>query len=282
MATIVTALMYSGQMDPAWELTTEQEKNLEELIGEEKKITLDLSALSLGLLGYRGFIVETTKETNIIPNKLFCFDGIIDTAEQSSMNFVDKDSKLESFLLETGKEHLNEIETSYISSEISKNSAKGPASINRSIELLAVPPYNPGKWNHNSHILRNNNCYNYANDKITNTFAQPGLGSGVRWSALVCNNVGSAAQRDGQRPSGRPTSTPTRGHYIALVIAPNYDYHWYRLDRNNMWSHKPGGTPSKNTDNSGRLIHDPSTCNRGPYTHFCGYYHCIPAQTRIR
>lgn len=282
MATTVTALMYSGLEDPSWELTPEQEANLEHLFGAEKEVTFEQSALSFGLLGYRGFIIETKKETEVMPYKLFCFDGIIDTADQTSTNFIDKGSELESFLLDTGKGHLNEIETGFISAEISKNASRGPASINKSFELLAVPPFNPGKWNNDPNVRRRNNCYNYANDKITNTFAQPGRGSGLMFSALECGNVSSAAQRDGQKVSSKPSTTPAQGHYIALVVAPNYDYHWYRLDSNGMWSHKPGQTPAKNTDNAGRLISDPENCSRYPYTDFCGYFHCIPSQTTIR
>ena len=282
MATTVTALMYSGLEDPSWELTREQEEQLESIIGTDKSVTFEQSALSTGLLGYKGFIVETTKETKSIPYKLFCFDGIIDTADQTSSNFIDKDSELETFLLKTGESHLSENEIGYVSAELSKNSSIGTGSKNKSFELLAVPPFNPSKWNNNPNVRRRNNCYNYANDKITNTFAQPGRGSGSMFSAIDCSNVSAAAQRDGQKVSSRPTSTPSEGHYIALVVAPNYDYHWYRLDSNGMWSHKPGQTPAKNTDNAGRLISNPETCSRAPYTDFCGYFHCIPSKTTIR
>ena len=62
-----------------------------------------------------------------------------------------------------------------------------------------------------------------------------------------------------------------RGWYVALVIWPNVDYHWYRQDNVGCWSHKPGKTAARNTDNSGNRITDPRTCNRGGYTQFCGY-----------
>jgi len=130
-------------------------------------------------------------------------------------------------------------------------------------------------------IRTRNNCYNYANDKITYTFAQPGRGSGQMFTAIDCGNVGAAAQRDGQIPVASASSTPAQGHFIALVIWPGRDYHWYRLDSNAMWSHKPGQTPARNTDSSDRPISDPSSCDPGPYTAWCGYYHCIPANIRI-
>ena len=59
--------------------------------------------------------------------------------------------------------------------------------------------------------------------------------------------------------------------YMALAIWPDTDYHFYRLDSNMLWSHKPGKTEVKNTDNSGNLITDPKTADRGEYTIFAGY-----------
>ena len=37
-----------------------------------------------------------------------------------------------------------------------------------------APDYFPSSWNGIPDRLKNNNCYNYANDKATGTFAQPG------------------------------------------------------------------------------------------------------------
>jgi len=287
MATIVTALMYSGKQNPTWELSEEQTKKLKEVLKEEKELTFEMSALSVGILGYKGFVIESLNEPTI-PLKTFCFDGIIDFADQTQINYIDKGSELESFLLETGSNSLTKLEQSYIESELSKNVKGGTASMNKSfkgtMEIFAVPPYDPGKWNIPS-VQRYNNCYNYANDKITNTFAQPGRGSGSTIADVLCNTVSSAAVRDGQISVSAASSTPMEGHFIALVSAniPTFqDYHWYRLDLNTMWSHKPGQTPAKNTDNSGRLISDPRTADRGPYTDFCGFFHCIPSRTTIR
>jgi hypothetical protein len=55
-------------------------------------------------------------------------------------------------------------------------------------------------------------------------------------------------------------------------MAPGYDYHWYRLDKDGMWSHKPGGTPARNTDNANNVIADPRVADRGPYVEFCGFF----------
>ncbi|HXB06600.1 MAG TPA: hypothetical protein VNW04_05785 [Puia sp.] len=284
MPTIITALLYSGRPDPSWELTNAQEEQLKKMLFEEKEKSPITSAFSLGLLGYRGFLVESIGNMEI-PKSTYVFDGLIDFPEQRSFTFIDKESKLEQFLLETSREHVDKEESKRILEEIEKNAAGGPAfltkEINKEFKPLVEPPYNPGKWNYEP-VLSHNNCYNYANDKITNTFAQPGLGSGQMYTALACGNVGPAAQRDGQIPVSNVSSTPAEGQYIALVVAPNSDYHWYRRDANGLWSHKPGRTPARNVDNSGNLIRDPRNCNRGPYTDFCGFYQSIPSRTRIR
>lgn len=281
MATIVTALLYSGRPNPTWELSSEEEDNLEALFIKDKGQTLELSAASLGILGYKGFIIESRNDSRSLPYKSFVFNGILDTLDASSANFIDNDSELENFLLATGSKILDFDEQSYINEEVRKNVFGGAASRNKSLTLLAAPPFNPAKWNKDPGVLRNNNCYNYGNDKITNTFAQPGRGSGTVISGLDCNNVSAAATRDGQISIPNVNSTPADGHYMALVIWPGRDYHWYRRDEGNYWSHKPGQTPARNTDNTGSAIISPEICDRGPYTIFCGYFHSIPSQTKI-
>ena len=68
--------------------------------------------------------------------------------------------------------------------------------------------------------------------------------------------------------------SPQRCHKVALVVAPGLDFHWYRLDDNGKWSHKPGNTKATNLDNLGNIIDDPRTADRGPYTQFCGCF-CV-------
>lgn len=134
-----------------------------------------------------------------------------------------------------------------------------------------TPAYEPAYWNSYNDILRNNNCYNYGNNKRTDTFAQPGRDSGQMASTMSCSAVTTAAVNDGvaQMPVGGCSNSETQ---IALVVAPGTDYHWYRKDSNGYWSHKPGGTPATNLDNSGNVITNPETADRGMYTDFCGYF----------
>ncbi len=138
---------------------------------------------------------------------------------------------------------------------------------------IMIPNYEPDYWNDDWFINDCNNCYNYSNNRRTNTFAQPGRASGQRYTSNTCENVGAAALRDGLEPcAGLTEPIPSGKARIALTIDPGSDYHWYREDRDKMWSHKPGKGTANNVDNSGKLISDPEKADRGKYTEFCGYF----------
>jgi hypothetical protein len=279
MSVTVTLHVFSGVPDPSWELTDAQVQELADRIGQLKQTTMLKPPGIIGGLGYRGFSINAVREKNLDPH-IYLHAGIVDL-DRFDLNRIADNADLETWLLSTGAQSVDPGVVTFVQSELTGHSKPiSPASA-PTFSIMTVPPYDPGKWNNDPSIRTRNNCYNYANDKITNTFAQPGRGSGQMFTAIDCGNVGAAAQRDGQIPVSSASSTPAQGHFIALVIWPGWDYHWYRLDSNAMWSHKPGQTPARNTDNSGRPISDPQNCDRGPYTVWCSYYHCIPANTRI-
>jgi hypothetical protein len=136
-----------------------------------------------------------------------------------------------------------------------------------------VSQFNPAFWNTPT-VQPYNNCYNYARNWRTNTFAQPGRAHGAQTSTMACNTVTTAAMADGlvKRCTCLPISEWPR-RLMALVIDPGWDYHWYRHQRGGFWGHKPGGTAARNVDNSSVIITNPETCNRGGYTDFCGYFY---------
>ena len=136
-----------------------------------------------------------------------------------------------------------------------------------------VSKFNPAFWNRPA-VQPYNNCYNYARNWRTDTFAQPGRAHGAMTHTMACPNVTTAAMADGlvKRCQCLPPSEYPR-RLMALVIAPGWDYHWYRHQRGGFWGHKPGGTAARNVDNGNVLIVNPETCNRGPYTEFCGYFY---------
>jgi len=277
MSVTVTLHIFSGRPDPAWELSDDQAQELVDRLNKIASTTLLKPPGLTGSLGYRGFSLTSAREKALDPH-IYIHGGIVDL-DRFDLNRVTDDADLELWLLATAGGAVSDDVRNAVQSELSGGLIKP---LTAPITPAFVPPYDPGKWNNDPNIRTRNNCYNYANDKITNTFAQPGRGSGQMYTAMDCGNVGSASQRDGQVPVGPPATTPAQGHYVALVIWPGNDFHWYRQDNNTRWSHKPGQTPARNTDNSGALISDPRNCNRGPYSNFCGFYHCIPANTRIQ
>lgn len=143
-------------------------------------------------------------------------------------------------------------------------------------------------WNSDPYVMDNNNCYNFAANYRSDTFAQPGRKANVEWTQLACGNspgqIGYAAAYDGFTLSCY-TSTQ---YYAALVIWPqdpsdpfSGDFHWYRLCANGHWCHKPGHTSARNYDDSFNWITNPQTCNRGPYTVFCSYRY-FPTNYTVR
>jgi hypothetical protein len=137
-----------------------------------------------------------------------------------------------------------------------------------------------------------NNCYNYATDIATNTFAQPGKLSGTRTKNDRCSNVLEAIVGDGLKWHGAELPAEGlpdegRGHYIALwtrLGSSDYesgDFHFARRDHNGLWSHKPGTWDVTNVDDSGALITNPSKANFSYYDAFCGYLTVVPSDVHI-
>eukprot|EP01137_Pigoraptor_chileana_P007622 Opistho-2@53443 len=147
-----------------------------------------------------------------------------------------------------------------------------------------VPVYDPSTDDAGCFISEQseNNCYDYGNDIATDTFAQPGRGSGHKWTANTCDAIQTAAVFDGLQWVGTtlPTDAPAKGHYVAMLIWPDTNFHWIRKDTTG-WSHKPGGTAVRNTDNNGDAITDPSKSDFSPWTQFCGYFTTVPSNVTI-
>jgi len=160
-----------------------------------------------------------------------------------------------------------------------------PISASILVQVDGAPAYNPAYWNDSGHI-RKNNCYNYGCDIRNDKYAQPGWAHGMH-GPTTCFSVGNRAEADGLKPA---TEKECLGctHLVALAIAPkppnpDVDYHWYRLDKNGRWSHKPGDTPATDLDFSKNPITNPETADRRcdygadyifDYSIFCGYY-CV-------
>jgi hypothetical protein len=130
----------------------------------------------------------------------------------------------------------------------------------------------------------NNNCYNYATNIRTDTFAVPGEGSGrpIPTTSLYCKSLRLAAFYDNLQDAPYADNKCIPGRtLVAAAINPGVDFHWYRKNQDGYWSHKPGHTQATNLDASRQLITDPRTCDRGFYTEFCGFMVVTAGHPRI-
>lgn len=143
------------------------------------------------------------------------------------------------------------------------------------------------KKNQNGCFIKNkdyNNCYNYATNVLTNTYAQPGRGSTGKMVKNTCNELIKAAVSDGLKFIGRniPKENPKKGHFAVLLASKeeNGGYHWVRRDCNLLWSHKIGPNPPVNVDDKGKYIRD-IKLPFGGLDDLCGYFHVIPSEVNI-
>jgi hypothetical protein len=287
MAVKITLMVFSGRENPQWELGGDQVATLRDKLANLRSTTMERPEGMLGGLGYQGFAVTATQEMDLEPN-IFVHANTVDLGP-NSVALRDNSFDLEGWLLDTAGSAVEPKVRDYVKSELAAPPAyAGAARKAPRPRVLEVPRYEPNIWNNDPNIRANNNCYNYANNKITNTFAQPGRASGITLpDPLDGPSVARAAIADGVEGLANPEawqSTPVEGHWMALVLSTRInDYHWYRLDDiDAQWSHKPGQTPARNFDGARAAITDPRTCERSPYAEFVGFFQSFPSRITIR
>lgn len=278
----VKLLIYSGTPDPRFTIPNSIFMKIEQLLAVEKY----LPRKSNRVMGYRGFLIVPLEYNQI---------------EVS----VRGNPKAEYLLLEIIKDKLpqnvythilHEIRNSYVINSkinlpqyshikikhLTQNSQCDQIPI---IGSDLVPNFDPKSDDQGCFQEKqwDNNCYNYGNDIVTNSFAQPGRGTGHKWESNTCEDVKKAAISDGLQWIGTeyPSNKPDQGHYLALLIWPETNFHWVRLDSNGMWSHKPGGSEITNRDNDGKGITNPAFQDFSPWTEFCGYFIAQPSKINI-
>lgn len=297
MSAIVTLNVFSGRPNPRWLLDESAAAELRDRMYRKPTLVSLAPPGSLHGLGYRGLEVRFGNGTDPI----YIHGGVVGTLA-ASPNLLDHEREIERFVLRTMPEGDRDpgvamtsnvwgIVREHIERDLSTQVNLGtiiqigpPATNGNCPTCLAAcaPPYEAGlMWNF-SPTQANNNCYNYANDRVTNTFAQPGRYHGAQYTAFTCANVQPAAVADGLVAASNFTVAISDGWYVALVIWPNVDFHWYRQDKIGCWSHKPGGTAATNVDSSNNPITNPQTANRGGYTQFCSFMITRPCKVRIR
>lgn len=279
----ITIDIFSGRPNPVVELAGKEAKDVLERLKPTTPLSGDeAEKAATPILGYRGLVVEqagTTADSKDLPARFRVSSGRL-VGKGLAHNAADAD--FEEFFFGSKGPVKKAKETKnlqpIIKAEVSKAIEVKEQLVLTTIPFPIVvacscgPLYEPAWWNDGGQKQLNNNCYNYATNYRSDTFAQPGRAAAAMYTALTCASVLPAAVKDALEDTpGANNKCPAEGHLVALVIAPNIDFHWYRKGRNGYWTHKPGGTQVTNVDNSGKLITDPRTANRGMYTAFCTF-----------
>ncbi len=165
------------------------------------------------------------------------------------------------------------------------------------------PPYEPDFWNKSFETQNTANCYAYAVLQVCSKYPfckiQPGEISRASRDKPFLRKVVNAIEKaygddlnanfiisQVKKDLGKgriiykttADATPPKGfRKVALVVAPNEDYHWYMQNAEGFWSHKPGVTEVTNKDASGEIIWNPEKSDRNyknfvNYREFSGYF----------
>jgi hypothetical protein len=298
----VTIDIFSGRPNPTQIIEGTEAKNMMDKlsfsslskIDEEKDVPAPFH------LGFRGVTVEQLDgETNslpasffIAPDRLYTADSLakIDSIDFNSLIF----DRLNKFKNTKGIKDFKAILTKEIEAGVLLREKLQPFPPFPPIQILTpcscAPLYEPLWWNDGGPKQSGNNCYNYASNYRTDTFAQPGNATGNQYTSLAGCAV-AAGQKSAlmgavsdcliDTPNANNVC-PSDGHLVALVIWPGYDFHWYRKGKDGKWTHKPGGTQVTNLDNSSVVIPDPRTANRGGYTQFCTFMKVMHGHIKIK
>jgi hypothetical protein len=292
MSIAVSISLFFGRTNPHFDLSKEQERELASRLeglrsGGDRWPT---DALPFGI-GTIRVTRKKDKETRV----LFTAGGGVIAFPGLPRPFPDTGG-VGAFLLEICPEPLLPIPTRGVLIDlwklrhVAKKGVRTKCSYNVTADAVAFDPdwatgLSPnlgGQWNRQPC----NNCYDYANQQITSTFSQPGLGGGQIFDTCDCASITAAAIRDGlvPVPHAKDPLGPGQGWYVALVVGTAVrgagsipDYHWLKQDKSGCWSHKPGEALPTDRDVNGKQIRTPDSAafdkaGSWKYDTFCGYF----------
>ena len=220
----VSVAIFSGRPDPVWQLSSSnpaqatQYTTIKAMLASTDKDKKFYPAQMPARLGFKGFLVQEGK------NEPYLIIG-------------PKTKKLQLQLLASmpldlpGNSSLREDNIKEVKEAVNSGLIKAEDVPQPSASTLrskrAAPPYLPNEWFMNRKIRECNNCYNYANNVRTYTFAQPGQATGLDFNLANPLSVLASAVSDGlavvapdpPHPLVLPNPGPNH-HYVALVVAP--------------------------------------------------------------
>lgn len=193
---------------------------------------------------------------------------------------------------------------------------------NNNVHLLKNGlPYNPKEWNKNKMEKNAHNCYSYFLNQKEDSFTEDCINEHKKKMKKINNEQSKTKKKKKYIPCGKAQpgsyaklpklekgeftckemnrrikadnpdiyeTTMEKGcndnEYMGAMVVKPYDtYHFYRLDDDGYWSHKPGATKVSRKDSHGNLISDPKKSARNfgnlTYKKFCHHY-CIPKMSK--
>lgn len=145
------------------------------------------------------------------------------------------------------------------------------------------PEWNPTRWDINSQY---NNCYAYAMDDheqyADKRNRKPIPGPDL--SYYTCSQIMEGLKDEIPQMYPATFEAPCQPGYKKIYAAvsneeENNDFHFWRQDRDGLWSHKPGSNDPVRIDGRNNLIVNPDHAYRNGDTHHytqgCGFF-CIP------
>ena len=175
-----------------------------------------------------------------------------------------------------------------------------------------MPRFTKRKWK-NKYVQNSHNCYSYMLNKINKRYvkmckkyrkktrkkmcgflkAQPGLYSGMKdvkyQKQYDCKLVNKRVLADNKYIFNTRKNCPKNYYKGMLFVDPKTTYHFYRQDKDGLWSHKDGLSKVSRRDAKRRKIYNPRKANRKYlptkkesglyYSRYCNTY-CIPESNR--
>ena len=193
-------LIFSGRPNPQWVVQNNHPKMVKiqlYLTTAKKLATFHTKDEIPPRLGYKGFIVKFEQAERLIlgPNTLALQEHLFETMPAGSIP-----DKIVARTL-----------------QIIKAGTVLPQPVVEVRKKRYAPLFNPAPWMNNN-VRENNNCYNYANIRITGTFAQPGRGSTGIYAAITPAAVQAASIADGLANAANANFPAGRRHVVALVV----------------------------------------------------------------
>ncbi len=293
----VTLDIRSGLPNPTWYLSPSEERELLDRVMANPRL---MKPVNLGLthLGYRGMIVSLEKEDEgawskmrnhtlaknpqaALPSVFRVFGDSSNSMDNVERWFVDTSDNPNSEVDDFMRNFLAGGFTIPTGQDIEDIVAKQPTEVTNGLITPEGYPL-PCTSNHitgtdfsfwNSAYVGDNNCYNFAANHRTNTYAQPGRRAGVDHGLTGINPINTTQFINALKADGwKDYCDPTNNLFALLVFMPydngtnpTNDFHWYRQVQASpvsLWGHKPGGTYALMTDSSGYQINWPLSSDR--------------------